>query len=192
MKQNHFESFKLVLVIILVILFVYFVFENSSLITDLVSGYGPIGFFIASIIANASIFLPVPIDILLFVISAESPDIISVLILGVLVGFGAAIGEMTAYIMGLLGVKAAERAKNKEFKQIGVIRKRLHKSGMYFIFLGALTPFPFDIVGITCGLIKYDPKKFFIAAVAGKVFRYLIIGIAGFYSLGFIKDFFLI
>ena len=191
MDERTKETLQALAALIVVILFAIFIFQNSHLVTELIQGYGLVGLLIASVIANASIFLPVPIDILIFAVAAQLDSFIELFAVAFVTGFGAAIGEMTAYIMGLLGVKTFEKAKRSEFIQINVIRDKLSKSGVIFIFLGALTPFPFDIIGITAGLIKYDLKKFFVAALLGKFVRYLIIGIAALYGVSFVREFFL-
>ena len=192
MFKTSFETLKGIAIIMIVIVFAYLIFANASVVHELVQGYGLVGLLVASIIANASIFLPVPIDFVVFAIAAETESVVEVIVIGLVVGFGAAIGEMTSYIMGLYGVKMAERAKHHEFKQINYVREKLGSNGMLFIFLGALTPFPFDLIGIAAGLIKYDYKKFFLAALAGKLVRYVIIGLAAFYGFAMAKEFFLI
>ena len=192
MEEKHIETTKVAIAIFAFVIFAYLVFTNIVFLKSIAQGYGLLGLFVASIIANASIFLPMPIDIILFAVAAQETSIIEVLFLGIVVGTGAAIGEMTAYILGLLGISAMQKAKNKEFKRLDEIREKLGKKGMVFVALGALTPFPFDLIGIAAGLIKYDPKKFFIAALIGKVLRYLIIGVAAFYGFAVIKDFFLL
>ncbi|HLC93116.1 MAG TPA: VTT domain-containing protein, partial [archaeon] len=149
--------------------------------------YGLLGIFIASIIANATVFLPLPIDLLVIAINAQSDSLLNVIILCSVVGVGAGIGEMSAYIAGLLGVETAEKIREKEFTQIKEIRGKLEQKGMAFIFMMALVPFPFDIIGVTAGFIKYNPKKFFIAALLGKTFRYIALGVAAYYGFAALK-----
>ncbi|MAG18151.1 MAG: hypothetical protein CL944_01620 [Candidatus Diapherotrites archaeon] len=192
MIRQQIDALKSAVAIVGFLFAAYLIFTNASVVNELILGYGLVGLLIASIIANASIFLPVPIDLVIFALSAQSPNFLDVVVLSLVAGFGAAVGEMTAYIMGLLGIKTAEKAKHKEFLQIEAVREKLGKKGAIFIFLGAMTPFPFDLIGIVAGLIKYDAKKFFLAALAGKIVRYLIIGWAAFYGLSFAKDLFFI
>ncbi|HLC79313.1 MAG TPA: VTT domain-containing protein [archaeon] len=170
----------------------FVIFQNASLVKDLAQGYGWFGLFVASIIANATVFLPMPIDLVVLAINAQSASLTEVIFLAVVVGSGAAIGEMSAYVAGLLGVKTAEQIKEKEFDKIKEVRRRIESAGMGFIFLIAIIPFPFDIIGITAGFIKYNPQKFFIAALAGKICRYIILGIAAYYGFAYIKEFNLI
>jgi len=164
----------------------------DALLQGLIQQWGLLGVFIAAIIANATIFFPMPLDIMVFSIGALSKDAGFALAAGIFAGMGAAIGEMTAYIFGLIGISAVERAKHREYEQLGGITKKLNHKGFVFIAIAALTPFPFDLVGIAAGVIKYDPKKFFIACLAGKLARYILIVFGGFLSLGAVKAFFLL
>lgn len=178
-----------VFALIFVVLF-YVVLTNAGFVTGLATGYGLFGLFVAAIIANATVLLPLPIDIVFLVIAGSSKSVVDTIVIAVVLGAGAGIGEMSAYIAGLVGVKAVEEAKKTEFEKIKVIREKIGELGMYFIYFSALVPFPFDIIGITAGVIKYDPKKFFVAALAGKTTRYLIIGLASHYGFTAVKSFF--
>ena len=188
-ESSAFKYLKYGSVIVAFGLFIYFAFANLEFVKSLATGYGLFGLFVAAIIANATVLLPLPIDVIFLVISGDSP-LIDGLIIAVVLGAGAGIGEMTAYIAGLVGMKAIEEARKTEFEKIKIIREKISSLGMYFIYFSALVPFPFDIIGITAGAIKYDPKKFFIAALAGKTTRYIIIAIASHYGFGLIKGFF--
>ncbi|MFH1588350.1 MAG: VTT domain-containing protein [Candidatus Diapherotrites archaeon] len=170
----------------------YLYFTDKEFLVGLISSYGYLGIFIASILANATIILPLPLDAVIFVLAGALGSIESALFLGFIVGFGSAIGEMSAYILGLMGIKAVEKIIKKEIQKMEEIQKQLKSSGMIFIFLGALTPFPFDLIGIAAGVIRYDPKKFFFAAALGKILRYVIIALAGMYGLDLIKYVFFI
>ena len=153
-----------------------------ALLNFLFSEYGMLGLFIASIIGNASILLPLPIDFVVLGYGAVAPSARHVFVAGLVSGIGAGIGEMSAYLLGYLGTKGVERIKKQRVVSIAEIRERLQYKGMWVIFLGALTPFPFDVVGIAAGLIKYDPKKFFVAALLGKVVRYITLAYAAYYG----------
>ncbi len=162
------------------------------LIEFLFSQYGLLGLFIASIVGNATILFPLPIDLFVVGYGAIAPTSAQVLATGLVSGAGAAIGEMSAYILGYLGVRGFESIKKRGVVSITEIRKRLRYKGMWIVFLGALTPFPFDVIGIAAGLIKYSPRRFFIAALAGKVLRYCLLAYAGFYGMQIIKAWFFV
>lgn len=175
--------------ILIMAIFAIVIFLNAGLVRQLAEGYGLIGLFVAAIIANATVLLPMPIDVVIIALNAQSESLLQVFILGAVVGTGAAIGEMTAYVAGLLGVETAEKIKAQEFKRIREVREKIEKAGMMFIFLVAIVPFPFDVIGITAGFIRYNPRKFFIAALAGKICRFILLGLAAYFGFALIKDF---
>jgi len=165
----------------------------SELLEDSAQRFGLPGLFIASVVANATILLPVPIDIVVFLfgeVDFYGFGILSPLLMALVVGLGAAIGEMSGYIIGLFGVKSVEKMKREEITQIVKKEKEINKFGGIVVFLGALTPFPFDLIGIAAGIIKFDFKKFFIACFLGKFLRYLLIAYAGRWSIEFLTALF--
>lgn len=166
------------------------VFEIAFLVEFLYSSYGLFGLFLAALVGNATVFLPAPIDLLVFLVGAVITDPWFVLVVAVVAALGAAIGEMSAYILGLLGVKTLQKMNEKRVEKIFGVGEKLANKGIPIIFLGALTPFPFDLIGIAAGLVHYDPKKFFAAAFAGKFTRYLIIAFAGFFGAASVKVWF--
>jgi len=187
MEERLFGKIKIGIIAILFLALTYFIFTHAALVRELATGYGLLGIFIASIIANATVLFPLPIDLIVIAINAQSDSLLQVVILCTVVGIGAAIGEMSAYFAGLLGVETAEKMREKEFTQIKDIREKIERKGVAFIFMMALVPFPFDIIGITAGFIKYNPKKFFIAALFGKTCRYIALGVAAYYGFAALK-----
>ncbi len=188
------ESIKRFLLIALFIVLLYFAYRYVAAhpemfapnnLKTIFQTYGLLGIFIAAIVANATLFFPVPLDIAVFFLGqfdmgfgAASP-----LAIGIFAGLGSAIGEMSGYIVGTLGIRGIEKLKRKELEQINKLQKRINKYGFSIIALAALTPFPFDLVGIAAGLIKFDPRRFFFACVVGKIARYVLVGYAGMLSL---------
>jgi membrane protein YqaA with SNARE-associated domain len=147
---------------------------------------GPLGLFIAAIIGNASLILPLPIDLVfLLVIQVDyfGLGILTPGILGLIVGTGASIGELTGYFIGLAGIKSFEKMKKEEVRKLHLLKERLAKRGMPVIAFFAFTPLPFDVVGIAAGLIRYPMKKFFLGCWFGKVPRYLLIAYAGYFGI---------
>ena len=83
------------------------------LIQFLFSQYGLLGLFIASIVGNATILFPMPIDLFVVGYGAIAQAPLQVLVVGLVSGAGAAIGEMSAYIIGYLGIKGFESIKKQ-------------------------------------------------------------------------------
>lgn len=166
-----------------------FILSNTVALSELLysSPYGIVLLFLFTVFANASLFFPILVEPIVFAVSAFAPNLLAVLLVGIVTGTAAAIGEMAGYIFGMFGVKTLQRFSEKRVERIFDMGEKLANKGIPIIFFGAFTPFPFDIIGIAAGLIRYDPKKFFFAALAGKVLRYTIIAVAGFFGAVWIK-----
>lgn len=183
----------LILVISVMIISLVYVFsKDPELLSRLIKDYGYVGLFLVSIAVNATVLFPLPIfDVAIFALAAAATTPLAPLFIGITVGIGAAIGEMTGYMIGIVGRKAAEEATGKSFKQLEKIKSIIKKGGMFIIYIGAIIPFPFDLVSISAGLIRYNPLKFFVAAICGKITRFVIFSYAGYYGISLIKTVFL-
>lgn len=147
---------------------------------------GYLGIFLITLIGTATIFFPLPVAIFIFGAGA----LLNPLILGIVAGLGAAIGEIPAYVLGLGGKKIVEK-KQKEREQIEKANRLFLKYGGFLIVvIFAATPLPDDIVGITCGVLKYNIKKFLLAVFIGKTILFLIIAYAGYYGVNWLLNYF--
>lgn len=154
---------------------------------------GPLGLFIAAIIGNASLFLPLPIDLL--IIPLASVDFFGIgiftpFILGLIVAVGASIGEFSGYLIGLAGIKSFESMQKQEIEKLKQLKNSLETIGVPLIAFFAFTPLPFDLIGIAAGLAKYSKKKFFLGCLLGKIPRYIILAYAGYFGITFLIQFF--
>jgi len=150
----------------------------NTLLNEL-SGWGYLGIFLISVIGNATIILPFPSLVFVFLLAGELNPVLIALLSGV----GSAIGELTGYCIGYGGASLTEK-KKKWKKRIEKTEKQFNKyGGFWVIIFFAATPLPHDIAGIVSGVLKYPPKKFFIATFIGKFIISLIIAMAGFYSM---------
>jgi membrane protein YqaA with SNARE-associated domain len=128
----------------------------------------------------------------LFVLIFFAGGLLNPFLVGVIAGIGSAIGELVAYAVGFGGRRVIDRKKVKLKKRgLGQWLRRgeawMHKRGGFFvIFIFALTPLPDDVIGIICGSIKYDIKRFFIACALGKIILSLGLAYAGYYGLGWV------
>lgn len=144
--------------------------------------FGMIVLFIFALVANASLFLPIAVEPVVFLLGILSPNIWLVIAIGLVTGTAAALGEMSGYILGLFGIKTLQRMSEKRVEKVFELGEKLADKGVGLIFIFAFTPLPFDLIGIAAGLIKYDPKRFFIAAWAGKSARYLLVAFLGYFG----------
>ncbi len=156
----------LLFVIILSSVIIYFR-ENLAKLEE----FGYIGIFLISLLGSATVILPAPTLVVTFV----GGGIFNPFIVGLLSGTGAALGELTGYIVGLSGQTMIE--KHKTYKKISGF---VHKHSFSGIFLLALIPNPFfDIAGITAGAAGLSAKQFLIATWLGKTIRFILISYLG-------------
>ncbi|HIH10155.1 MAG TPA: VTT domain-containing protein [Candidatus Diapherotrites archaeon] len=194
-QKNNFVLHVLIGIAIIALLAYFFIFisSNPSFFNDVIQQYRLIGLFVAAIIANATIFLPVPLDVIVIFLGANphlvglEPAFHNYVIMAVIVGLGAAIGELSAYILGLQGSNIAARFGKEQVEKIEQIKSRLGRGGTVVIFLGALVPFPFDFIGLAAGLVKFPPERFFAAVFAGKTIKHFIAIMAGALGIEILK-----
>jgi membrane protein YqaA with SNARE-associated domain len=157
----------------------------EELIVYLVTTFGYLGVFLASMIGSATIFLPVPS----FLLTVAGGAVLDPFFVALAAGTGAAIGELVGYGVGYgigVGHKKLTRKKGEK-KWMKTIKSWFQKKyGVIVIFIFAATPLPDDVVGLFCGIIKYDIKKYFVATLAGKIVLHLALAYAGFYGIGLV------
>ena len=151
--------------------------EIIRILIDIVNTYGLIGIFLANLISNASVIFPLPG----FFFVAVAGAFMNPFLVGIFGALGAAIGELVGYYVGKGGRKLSKKKWMKKFKDMEVKFKKYR--GFFVIILFSATPLPHDIVGLFCGLINYDVRKFFIATFIGRAIIYTIIAYSA--SIGF-------
>ncbi|MFC1921359.1 YqaA family protein [Chloroflexota bacterium] len=158
---------------VITVLFVIAITVALFLFRDRVSelgNYGYLGVFLISLIGNATIILPVPVFLLIVAFGASFNPIL----VGLVSALGGTIGEMTCYLLGFSGRGVVE---NRKIYDRAV--EWLRRWGALTVFVFAATPSPFDVIGIVAGLLKYPFWKFFVASLAGKIVKYVILAYGG-------------
>ncbi|MBN2257301.1 MAG: VTT domain-containing protein [Anaerolineaceae bacterium] len=134
-------------------------------------GYGYPGIFLLSILANATIIIPMPGVILTSAMGA----IFNPWWVALAAGSGATIGELSGYLAGLSGRGLI--SKNKTSDKVEYWVKRY---GGWAIFLMAFIPNPlFDMAGLTAGALKMPVQRFVLFLFLGKVAKMLIFSLLG-------------
>ena len=141
------------------------------------ANYGDLGVYFAvfliSIIGNVSVIMPVPYIIALAILVVVLP--INPLLLGISAGFGASIGELSAW---LLGRGASEMIEDTSYgKRLDSLAKLVKKGyGIPLIIFFAATPLPDDLLLIVLGMVNYNIGYALVACFIGKII--LAVGIA--------------
>ena len=140
-----------------------------------------LGAFLSMLIGNATVILPVPGLIIVFILGGT----LNPLLIGLAAGPGAAIGEMTGYAAGYGGSAVIDN-----FKLYHRFKGWMEKYGIIVITLLAAIPNPvFDMAGIVAGSLRIKWWKFLIAAMIGKTIQGIMIAYAGSLSIGWVETF---
>lgn len=174
-KGNFFRLLMLLAVICASVLL--FVFRDNVM---LLKNYGYAGAFLISMISAATVFLPVPGIVLIITMST----ILNPLVIGVVSGVGATLGESTAYMVGTSGSSIVRNSRMYQRAE-GWMKRR----GGITIFLLALVPNPvFDIAGIAAGVLRFPYWKFLLTCGSGNILKYCAISFAAAWGVRGVLD----
>ncbi len=171
----------LVFVILLIILIVWQRRNIVAFSSGLANYWGLkyLAIFIMSMLASASIVIPVPGLAFTSLIGAISTNPWDPLWVGTASALGATIGESTGYLLGFSGRMAIPDTPNYE-RVVGW----MSKWGNLSIFLLALIPNPlFDLAGIAAGVLKYPLWKFILVGAAGRLPKHILFSYLGYWGI---------
>jgi len=170
-KRNRLRKrliFLLTLFLVIAITVAIFIYRDRM--AELES-YGYLGAFLVSLVSNATIVLPIPGIIVILALSSVLPAVL----LGLTAGAGAAIGELTSYMAGFSGQGLMGGRRELYDKLVMWLRKW----GAIVVFIFALTPLPFDLIGIVAGALRFPLWKFLLACWLGKTIFYILAALFG-------------
>lgn len=150
--------------------------------------YGLVGLLIAGFLENATLFIGIPFEVV--IVLANQTSSYSPIVIAIVGGFGAAIGEFLSYLGGYGSRAVVNKLREKDAKRLDDFSEHITKHGALGIYVMSIIPIPFDLVGLASGLLRFDPVQFFLATWAGKSTRYAIIGLAVVYGVSVILPFF--
>lgn len=166
----------------------------------LINTFGYLGVFLTSLISNATVIFPIPG---FFVIPVAS-TVLNPFLVAVVGGLGAAIGELVGYGIGAGGRRLYQKRKpgllerlNPFAKKKGIsawsdkLTKLFHRyTGFLIIIIFSATPLPHDVMGLFCGAIRYDVKKFFLATFIGRTLLFLGLAFGASIGIDIFVDFY--
>ncbi len=173
MNSHKYLNLVRVLVFILAILISIWIYSVRDQAVALAK-YGYPGIFILSILANATIILPAPGILFVFTMGA----VFNPMGVAIAAGAGAAIGELTGYMIGFSGQGIVEKTETYD-KVFGWMEKH-HRFRNLIILALAFIPNPlFDLAGIAAGTLKIHVLTFLFFTFIGKTLKMIIIAYAG-------------
>jgi len=175
LKRNFIPLLILLLVIAITVGITYFYRNNPGVVGQL-RRYGYLGAFLISLTFNATLILPVGNILILSVLGAVLP---SAIVVGLVSGAGAAIGEVTGYMAGYSGRGLAERSR-----MYNRVEGWMGRWGTLTILIMSLVPFIFDLAGIAAGVLRYPFWKFFLLCLLGRTLFCMGVTLAGAWGWG--------
>jgi len=130
-------------------------------------------------------FVPLPGFLLLATMSVGNEYDLHILAL--LSAITATVAKQMIFFVSFSGRRIMNEKTRKRMRPFERLVKRY---GAAAAFVAAATPMPDDIIFIPLGLAKYNPKRFFIATLTGKiVLSYIIVFISHYVGLSFVEPF---
>lgn len=136
--------------------------------------WGYVGVFFIEMANSATIFIPTPGQTYAFALGIT----LNPFILGIIGGTGSAVGELTGYVVG---AKTGHRINHgRTFMRL---QRLTMKWGGICLFLFALLPGPFEVVGLWAGTVRYPIWRFFLYVALGKILKVMAFATAGYFSI---------
>ena len=151
----------------------------SEALFPFASEVGYIALSLVSFFGSLIPFVPIPSFVVLATMAVG--DQFNIHILAIL---GAVTATLAKQIIFYLSYGGGRIISEKTRKRMRPFERLVKKYGGAAAFIAAATPIPDDLVYIPLGLAKYNPRRFFLATLAGKfVLSYIIVLIAHFVGL---------
>lgn len=170
-NQNNIFKFGVMFGISLLVILGTFFFQDKL---AQFRALGLLGIFILNFFSSVTVFLPAPgIATVLAGGAVYNP-----ILVGLLAGIGAALGDMVGFFLGESGNEVFLR--RKEGNKYELVKTLFQKYGPAIIFIFAFVPNPlFDAIGLIAGAFAYSPKKFFLIMLSARICRNLILAFIG-------------
>ena len=131
---------------------------------------GYLGLTIVSFFGSLIPFVPIPSFVLVATMAVGEQFDIHVLVL-----IAAITSTAAKQIIFYASYGGRKIISEKTKKRMMPFQKLVKRYGGSAAFVAAATPIPDDLVYIPLGLAKYNPKRFFIATLLGKIVLYYVI-----------------
>ena len=141
------------------------------------SHYGYFGAFVISILAGATVFVPIPGVLVVFTLGS----VLNPALVGIVTGLGEAIGSIGVYLSGWSGQKAIQ---NLNHKFVGRFIDWIRRRGEIAVFLmsAVLNPLFYPFTALA-GMLRFGLVKFFFLCWAGKAIKNTAIAYLGYFGL---------
>jgi len=133
--------------------------------------FGYPGLFLVNVFSSATVILPMPGLALAFAAGSS----LNPWLVGLAVGSGAAVGELTGYLAGYSGQGLVEHSAAGQR-----VQQWMRRYGVGVLFVMAAIPNPFfDIAGMMAGIMRVPVPYFLAACWSGNVIKATTIAFVG-------------
>lgn len=146
---------------------------------------GYIGLTLVSFFGSLIPFVPLPSFLLLATMSVgDQFDLHVIALISAFTATGAKIIVFSVSYGGRRIIGEKSRKRMRPFERL------IKKYGAAAAFFAAATPMPDDLIYVPLGLAKYNPKRFIVATLAGKiVLSYIIVFMSHYFGLSLVEPF---
>jgi len=138
---------------------------------------GYLGLTIVSFFGSLIPFVPIPSFVLVASMAAGEQFDIHVLVL-----IAAMTSTAAKQIIFYVSYGGRKIISEKTIKRMKPFQKLVKRYGGSAAFVAAATPIPDDLVYIPLGLAKYNPYRFFVATLSGKIVLFYVIVLISHYT----------
>jgi membrane protein DedA with SNARE-associated domain len=139
--------------------------------------YGYLGAFVISILAGATVFVPIPGVLVVFTLGS----VLNPALVGIVSGLGEAIGSIGIYLSGWGGQKAVQNINSKFVDRFADWIRRRGEIAV-FLMSAILNPLFYPFTAIA-GMLRFGLVKFFFLCWAGKSLKNMAIAYLGYFGL---------
>lgn len=146
-------------------------------------GLGYLGLALVSFFGSLVPFVPVPSFILLATMSVG--DTFNLHILALLSAVTATAAKQIIFYVSYGGQRIMSQKTRRRMRPF---QRLVRRYGAAAAFVAAATPIPDDLVYVPLGLAKYNPLRFFVATLSGKiVLHYIIVAVSHYLGLSLLE-----
>ncbi|MGQ0605505.1 MAG: YqaA family protein [Candidatus Nitrosotenuis sp.] len=158
---------------------------DLSVIFPFADEIGYVGLALVSFFGSLIPFVPLPSFIFLATMSAG--DKFNIHYLALVAAVTSTVAKQIIFLISYEGRRIITEKTRKRMKPFERLVKRY---GAAAAFVAAATPIPDDLIYIPLGLAKYNPIRFFISTLAGKIIlSYVIVLIAHYFGMNYVDPF---
>ncbi len=151
----------------------------SEALFPFASEVGYLALSLVSFFGSLIPFVPIPFFVILATMAVGEQ--FNIHILAIVGAVAATFAKMIIFYVSYGGGRILSEKTRKRMKPF---QRLVKKYGAAAAFVAAATPIPDDLIYIPLGLAKYNPRRFFIATLTGKiVLSYIIVIIAHYVGL---------